>query len=208
MLFTCLLYLVNMLSSEKINAYLSLFKELRPGDVFTLLRAARLRKLAAGEVYIKEGTMGEQLGYIKKGLIRVYQVTEKGEDITLMLRWEDQFIASHDNIFFQKPSRFIYQALEDTLVLEAKYSTIQSILSDNPAFQQPRYYFVMHMLAQSMVRVESFVLLNPEERYLQLIREKPDLVQRVPDKYLATLLGITPVSLSRIRKRIVQKQQR
>jgi Mn-dependent DtxR family transcriptional regulator len=61
------------------------------------------------------------------------------------------------------------------------------------------------MLAESMVRVESFILLTPEERYLKLIRDKHDIVQRVHDKYIATFLGITPVSLSRIRKRIAGK---
>jgi CRP-like cAMP-binding protein len=196
-----------MLHPDKINFYLSLFKDLRLDDMLTLFSIATTRTLAAGEIYIKEGETIGKIAYIKEGLIRTFQVTDKGEELTLLLRWEDQFIASHDNIFFQKPSRFIYQAVEATTLLEADYAAIQSLLDDNPRLDQLRYYFVVNMLAQSMARVESFVLLNPEERYQQLIREKPNLMQRVPDKYIATLLGITPVSLSRIRKRITSRQK-
>jgi hypothetical protein len=56
--------------------------------------------------------------------------------------------------------------------------------------------------------MESFVLLSPEERYMQLLKDKPDIFNRVHNKYLATLLGITPVSLSRIRKRITKTPKR
>jgi len=69
-----------------------------------------------------------------------------------------------------------------------------------------RSIFQVDMLKEAMERIESFVLLSPTERYLKLIEEKPDIVNRVPDKYLSTYLGITPVSLSRIRKRIASGQ--
>jgi CRP-like cAMP-binding protein len=194
-----------MLHPDKINYYLSLFKDLELSDMLTLFSIATPRTLAAGEIYIKEGETIAQIAYIKEGLMRVFQVTEKGEELTFLLRWEDQFIASHDTIFSQKPSRFIYQAVEPSTILEVNYTDIQALLDKNPRLEQLRYYFVVNMLSQSMARVESFVLLNPEERYQQLIREKPNLAQRVPDKYLASLLGITPVSLSRIRKRIASR---
>jgi FixJ family two-component response regulator len=64
------------------------------------------------------------------------------------------------------------------------------------------------MLAQSMDRIESFVLLSPEERYRQLVEQKPNIVNRVPNKYIATFLGITPVSLSRLRRRMATKHER
>ena len=62
------------------------------------------------------------------------------------------------------------------------------------------------MIFKVKERLETFVLLNPEERYLKFIKDFPDLTNRVPDKYIANVLGITPVSLSRIRKRISSKK--
>lgn len=196
-----------MQASDKIKFYLGIFKDLSTRDIFSFLKAARTRKLAAGDIYIREGETGARLAFIRKGIIRAYHVNEQGEELTLMLRWEDQFIASHENIIFNRPSRFIYEAVEETTLLEADYATIMRIIDSNPVFEKSRYYFLLHMLGEAMTRMESFVLLSPEERYLQLIREKPDLVQRVPGKHLATLLGITPVSLSRIRKRIAARSK-
>jgi hypothetical protein len=57
-----------------------------------------------------------------------------------------------------------------------------------------------------MEKVADFLLLSAEERYLKLVNEKPDIVNRVPNKYIATMLGITPVSLSRIRKRVATRR--
>lgn len=196
-----------MLASDKIKYYLKIFGNLTPRDIFSILRTAKVRKLAPGDIYIREGELNTKLAYIRKGMIRTFHVNEHGDDITLMLRWEDQFIASHDAIIFNKPSRFVYEALEETTILETDYAAIERILEHNPKFERSRQYFILHMLGESMARVESFVLLTPEERYLQLVEEKPDLVQRVPGRHLATLLGITPVSLSRIRKRIVLKSK-
>lgn len=187
---------------ETIKRYLSIFKDIPPTFLFSIIKAARPRKLAAGETYIHEGELNSKIAYIRNGMIRAYQVNDRGEEITLLLRWEDQIIASHENIIFKSPSRFNYQAIEASTILEADYCTIERILDENPRFEKLRYHFILHMLAEALFKVESFILMSPEERYLQLIKDKPDLIQRVPIKHLATLLGITPVSLSRIRKRI------
>ena len=73
--------------------------------------------------------------------------------------------------------------------------------------EKNRKYILQRLLKESFKRVESFVLLNPEERYLKFIEDNPGLMNRVPNKYIANILGITPVSLSRIRKRIAEKKR-
>ena len=197
-----------MLSPEDIKFYLSIFKGLSLADLTELFAMAHTRRVAAGGIYIDEGATGKKLGLIRKGLIRAYAIKENGDDITLMLRWENQFVASHDNIILNQPSRFIYQALEDTVLMELDYGRIEKLLDHNPKLSSHRNVFLLSMLAEALERMESFVLLTPEERYLQLLTDKPDIFNRVHNKYLATLLGITPVSLSRIRKRIAQTHHR
>jgi Mn-dependent DtxR family transcriptional regulator len=61
-------------------------------------------------------------------------------------------------------------------------------------------------LLEALSRVESFVLDKPEDRYLKLIAQKPEIIKRVPDKYIASFIGVTPVSLSRIRKRLASQK--
>ncbi|RCH55597.1 Crp/Fnr family transcriptional regulator [Mucilaginibacter hurinus] len=196
--------LANMIDPEKIRLYLSLFKDLKLSDLMQLISMAKTLHLAAGETYIKEGTLTSKLAYIKKGLIRGYTVKENGEEATILIRWEDQFAASHDNIILRRPSRLTYQAVEDTTLLELDYDAAQKIFDKNPRFAEARNFFILNMLADSLARVEAFILLTPEERYKRLLKDKPAVVERIPDKYIATMLGITPVSLSRIRKRIVK----
>jgi CRP-like cAMP-binding protein len=185
-----------------IKRYLSVFEHLTAADLFSIIKTARPKKLSVNEIYIHEGELKSKIAYIQNGMMRAYEVNERGEELTVLLRWEDQIIASHENIIFNKPSRFTYQAIEESTILEAEYETIERILNDNPRFEKLRYHFILHMLAEALSKVESFILMNPEDRYRQLAKDKPDLIQRVPAKHLATLLGITPVSLSRIRKRI------
>jgi hypothetical protein len=89
--------------------------------------------------------------------------------------------------------------------MQVDYTQVQSIIDNNPRLSSMRNRLLMQIMSQIMDRVESFVLLSPEERYLKLIHEKPGILNRVPNKYISTMLGITPVSLSRIRKRIASR---
>lgn len=197
-----------MLTPEDIQFYLGIFKGLSLTDLYELFKMAQTKRIPAGGVYIEQGATAKKLGFIRKGLLRAYCVKDNGDDVTLMLRWENQFIASHDTVILNQPSRFTYQALEDTTLMELDYGRMEAILDSNPKLSSYRNVILMRMLSDALERMESFVLLTPEERYVKLLTEKPNIFNRVPNKYLATLLGITPVSLSRIRKRITKAPKR
>lgn len=191
-----------MLEAEDIHFYQQVFKNIDPRDLVDLFQLAEARTLAAGEIYIREGSTTPRLAYIRNGLLRAWCKKENDDEITLMLRWENQFVASIDTIIHRKPSRYIYQALEETTLIEVDYDAAMAIIDQSARLSASRSAFLLHMLSMSVDRVEAFVLLSPEERYRKMINDKPDIINRVADKYLATFLGITPVSLSRIRKRM------
>ncbi|HEY9258875.1 Crp/Fnr family transcriptional regulator [Chitinophaga sp.] len=179
-----------------------------PADTTALFAMTREVKLEANEVYIREGETERRLAFIEQGVMRAYIVKDNGDEATLFLRWEEQFIASHDTIINRQPSRFIYRALEPTTLLEMDYDVLEAVLKTHPEYEPLRNFFLMRMLSESLKMMESFVTLSPEERYRNLLTERFDLVNRVPDKYIASMLGITPVSLSRIRKRMHNKGKR
>lgn len=195
-------------SSQRILFYLQRFENLAYDDLLPLLHLARPRQLAASQVYIPQNSAHRKIALILRGLIRVYLVKPNGEEITMELNWEDQIVACQDAILLNKPSRFTYQAMEDTDLLEIEYDALQALLERTPKLESTRKYFLMNMLAQSLDRIESFVLLSPEERYRQLVEQKPNIINRVPNKYIATFLGITPVSLSRLRRRMASRHER
>ena len=191
-----------MLTASDLAPYLMVFKELELGDLMTLSSLLVPRELMAGDVFIPEGSTAQKIAYINKGLIRAHTLKAAGQEATMSLSWEGQFMASLDCIFFKRPSAYTYQALEDTSLVEMDYARVSPLIDGNPRLSLIRNGVLMHILSQAVARVEGFVLLSPEERYNKLVREKQDIINRVPDKYLATLLGITPISLSRIRRRL------
>ncbi|WP_375559392.1 Crp/Fnr family transcriptional regulator [Bernardetia sp. OM2101] len=197
-----------MIELEKLNHYFGIFKGLGLQDLKEVFANAKLKKLDVSDYFIKEGEQKRQIAYIRKGLIRAFIVNYKGDEITTLVRWEDQFIASYDVILYNRPARFDYQALEKTEILVIDYDVAQKILEKNPKLEQGRRHFLLSILQEAFERIESFTLYSPEERYIEFVKSKPNIVNRLPDKYIATILGMTPVSLSRIRKRIATKAQK
>jgi CRP-like cAMP-binding protein len=195
-----------MITNQRLLFFTNLLNDVPVEEVINLFAKASERNLRAGEEYISDNEINKKLAYIQNGIIRAYTIKQNGEDATLLLRWDDQFVGSHDSILLEQPSKFKYQALEETNILEIDYAHVENIMAENPKFEPLRNFVLMNMLSASLKMIEDFILLNPEERYKKLISEKFDIVNRVPDKYIASMLGITPVSLSRIRKRISSKK--
>jgi CRP-like cAMP-binding protein len=193
-----------MTSDDKLLYYAGILKDLPLEDITELFAKASSKTLYEGEGYIRLHEENTNLAYIEKGIIRAYTYKENGDEATLLLRWEGQFVGAHDCILLNKPSKFIYQALEDTNILEIDYSEVERIMTENPKYEPVRNHVLMTMLSGALKMIEDFILLTPEERYKKLVAEKFDIVNRVPDKYIASMLGITPVSLSRIRRRIMK----
>lgn len=196
-----------MIDLDKLRLIYNLGKNLTFADAQELLKNAKTKSFAAGELLIREGQTRKDVFLIRKGLVRGVRINDKGEEITTMLRWEHQPVASPQLILFNEPARQYFEALEPTDVLYIDYDTMESILARNPKLEANRKYFLRNVLKEALERIDTFILLSPEERYLDFVKTKPDIVDRVPGKYIASLLGITPVSLSRIRKRIASRKR-
>lgn len=179
----------------------------QPINTMPLFSITKQVKLEANETYIRAGETIRRLAFIEQGIMRAYSIKDNGDEATLFIRWEGQFIASHDTIIHKKPSRFIYRALEATTLMEIDYDVLEEMLKTYPEYEPLRNFFLMRMLAESLDMMESFVMNSPEERYRKLVAQRFELVNRVPDKHIASMLGITPVSLSRIRKRMHAKSK-
>jgi len=195
-----------MIDLEKLKQLYSLGRDLSFYDIQVLLKNSKAETFAPGEFLINAGQLRKDIFWLRKGLVRGFRITDKGEERTTMLRWENQPLASPNLVLFNKPALQYFQALEPTDVFRIDYDKVQSIISMNPKLEANRKYIFQNILKDALERIDSFVLLTPEERYLEFVRNKPDILNRVPNKYLANILGITPVSLSRIRKRIATGQ--
>lgn len=182
-----------------------LLKDLPFTEILRWKESVQEVHLKANDIFISKGDIITKVRYIQEGMVRAYTYDEDGREITFIFRWENQFFRPYESLL-QQPSKYYFQALEPTRMLELDFQLIQNYMDDHPQYAQKYNEVLKNILIEVFEHLESFVLLSPEKRYLKIINEKPDIIHRVQDKYLASFLGITPVSLSRIKKRISGKK--
>lgn len=137
--------------------------------------------------------------FIERGLARVYYLKD-GIDITEQFAFENNLVARVESLFTGRPSRKAIHMLEDSELLAINARALFSLYDRYPEIERLARIITEHAFVQSVNRVESLQFHSADERYKALLEEEPNLLKRVPLKYIASYLGITQVSLSRIRR--------
>lgn len=156
--------------------------------------------------FAQEGKICDHIAYILRGSARYYHIKD-GEDITGYFSFEREFTSSYKSFLTQQPSLVYIQALEETELIAISYADMQKMYAHPVlAYKMERFG---RMVAEFYLlcyedRVTSFVTQTPEERYNKLLETGREILQRIPQHYIANFLGITPVSLSRIRRRTLK----
>ena len=166
----------------------------------TLFNVKELEALSISSktVLLEEGKVADKIYLIRKGCLRLFFYNE-GKDITFQFFFEGDFVASFDSLYKGTPSLFSLESIEPSEVLFIKkgdfYRKIEPslrMLYEEKIIE--RFSFYQHLF---LSRIKN----TPQQRYEELLKEYPNIIQRVPQHYIASYLGITPVSLSRIRNR-------
>jgi CRP-like cAMP-binding protein len=147
----------------------------------------------------------DKFAFIVTGSVRYFHVKD-GQDITGYFSFENELVSSYKSFITGKPGLTHVQALEDTRLINISRNDMERMLA-NPllAYKMERFGRLVaefHLCCYED-RVASFLTQTPEERYLQLLNTGREILQRMPQHYIANFLGITPVSLSRIRRRLI-----
>lgn len=187
-----------------IDQLLQNFEEVPQEVLLEIIPLVEMKSIPAGEIFLEPGSQKDLLCYITKGLVRMFQILENGDEKNLIFRWENTFFGNYDTIAFDQPIRFYYQAIEPTDVLQISYAKLVEFIDKNPALAKTERRIMLHIIGELLGRNEDFVLLSAEERYAKQLAENKTIIHRVHDKHMASLLGVTPVSLSRIKKRLLK----
>ncbi|GEO06132.1 cAMP-binding protein [Adhaeribacter aerolatus] len=162
------------------------------------------RDIRKREVLVEHGKVCHEVCFILSGSFRFFFIKD-GVEISNYFCFSGELISAYQSFLKQAPSFPTIQAMEDASLICFTYQSLQALLQ-NPtvALKMERFGRLVaeYLICCYEERVVSFVTQTPEERYLDLLQKQPDLLQRVPQHYVANYLGITPVSLSRIRKRL------
>lgn len=166
------------------------------------------REIHKGEILVDLGDVARETYFILEGYIRFYYLTDDGREVTGFIFKPGDFGSSGESFFSQTPSLQVLEAVTDGRVLSLSNQALNGLYRSVPRLN----VFVRRLLESRMVNaqrvVASLIMHKPEERYGRFVEEQSELVRDVPQHILASYLGITPVSLSRIRRRRAEKRPR
>jgi len=145
---------------------------------------------------VNEGKVCQSIYFVEHGSFRHYQITETGEEITQNLYIEKDWVLDYKSFTSQKPSASIFQAIEDSDVLELSVYDLHKLMKTSDVFFQVARIFQFG-IEQQEIRIQKS---TPKERYESLLAKKPQVIQRFPLKYIASYLGMKPETLSRVRR--------
>ena len=161
-------------------------------------------ELPAKQYLLEAGRKADYLCYLEEGLIRVYGINEEGEERTVFFFKENTLLTDVRSMVTGEPSKFYLQAVEPCKIFRARIKDVYELYSRNKAVERGGFMLTEKLLISIEKRLYSFIFHSPEARYRRLLERSPELLMRVPQQYLASYLGITPVSLSRIKARVQQ----
>lgn len=150
---------------------------------------------------IQNGKIARELYFINKGLLRLYY-TKDMEDITAFIFREHLFASSYDSFLRQAPGIQGLDTLEDSELLVISYDDLNTLYRKVPRMETLARKIAEQRFINAQLILSSYILDSPEERWKKFEATHGDLLLRVPHHMIASFLGITPVSLSRIRKRL------
>ncbi len=167
-----------------------------------LLSFGELIMLKEGEIFIKEGEWSQKVGFVIEGMMRNYILNDKGEQITVVFATEMQAIAPYAAVFLKRPASETTEAIEPTILYVFDFENFKKNMDVDPLYTRIYAEFLETILVAAIERIEDLTKKKPVDRYKRLLDNHGYLIERAPLKYLASYLGITAVSLSRIRKRL------
>ena len=157
--------------------------------------------------FIREGQKEKRIGFIIEGTMRQYYTRETGEEMTTYFYFENNLVSSYISCLNNTPSLITIEALEKTKLLVFNYSIINELYNKEKDWERFGRKIAEYLAAGLEERMVSLLMDKPEESYIKLLNSfnKQKILQRIPQHYIANYLGVTPISLSRIRNRLQKK---
>jgi CRP-like cAMP-binding protein len=165
----------------------------------------KVKEWPARTTLLREGEVARHMYFVKKGCLRLW-FNKDGKDITVQFFVEGQSVSSLESFLAGTQSLFSIETLEPTSVAIIRRDGWDQLFELDPTLKDGLLEVIIRRMEEYVLLFLSRIKDSPRERYEALVRERPDIIQRVPQHYVASYLGITPVSLSRIRSRISKRR--
>ena len=190
---------------DKLFEFISKYITLTEEEKNALLSLDLFHTIGNGTVLLKEGQKSLESYFVLKGCIRVYYILDGDEKTTAF--YTEMEALTPPCVINKTPSEYYISCVEDCILLVSNTDMEVEVNSKFPKFEIMCRMLSEELLAKQRIDFDEFKTSSPEQRYLNLLQKRPDLIQRVPQHQLASYLGIIPQSLSRIRARILVKSK-
>lgn len=176
-------------------------------DTFTqqLLSKCQSKTYKKGSYLLQIGDSIQHSFFVEKGLLKQYSLDAKGKEHILQFAPENWFVSDRESEYLNKASSYCIEAVEDSVVLLITKKLIQKLSENNRDFADYNSNLLHKHIGSLQKRITQLQSSSAEERYLDFIKTYPDILLRVPQTSVASYLGITAESLSRIRKELANK---
>jgi len=166
------------------------------------------KKIRKDGFLLREGEECKYVFFVEKGLLRQYYLDAGGKEHIIQFAPENWLISDRDALFYKQGAQYFIQAVEDAEVLYIEEDLILKLSQLDAAFHSYNNQLLHNHIRQLQKRIRLLLSATAEERYLDFTATYPDLLLRLPQTMVASYLGITPESLSRVRKGLAEKNQR
>ena len=161
-----------------------------------------------GQFLLREGEVCRNTFFVEKGLLRLYSISKAGKEHIIQFAPENHLITDRSSLFFGESSDYFIDAIEDSEIISLSPDFYEYMSRNDPETSAKHILLLHNHARQLQKRVNLLLGANAEERYLDFIKVYPNVFKRVPQWMVASFLGITPESLSRVRKEIANKERK
>lgn len=183
--------------------FIANYVSLTDAEKQAILSLDLFRSLKKGTTLLKEGQKSNESYFVLKGCIRSYYIIDGVEKTTAF--YTEMDVLTPHCVINKTPSEYFISCVEDSILTVSNTDMEKEINNKFPKFEIMCRKLSEELLAKKQIDFDEFKTSSPEQRYLNLLVKRPDLIQRVPQHQLASYLGIQPQSLSRLRARILEK---
>ncbi len=188
---------------KELQSYIQTYFGLGGNDLLTVQELFEYGRLVRSDKFLQAGQPARSLSFVVSGYCRVYALDQSGErEITQWIAGPSSFITDLSSLIFESPSRWTIEALSDCELYSISRANYKRLHQISPTWPQLEKLFLAKCFTQLENRMFEQLSLSAEERVLKLVEVSPDLFLHVPLHYIASMLGITPETLSRIRKKL------
>lgn len=191
---------------NKLLARLNELIPLNPPQQRSLCEAVQSVSLKKDDVLVREGDVCDRIYFVTEGILRATYIADQKE-ITRWFCFEDHFATNYFSLVYRQPSEDTISLLTDAKLLSLSYCSLQALSKKDSIWVDLNRRLLEHYYTTLLRRVQSFQTLSTAQRYQKLLADYPDIEEQVPLGYLASYLGMSPETLSRLRAKRLKKQR-